>query len=147
VLALSDQALARLLISATRHPTVKRRKFLLRKFARKADSARHVRYYQRLKQGRIKLSGRGRSTGTGDCCARAASGHAAAAPPTSVMNWRRFRLCMGDFLPYALSSPSADPCARSPASLSVPIYFFISGHSPWSSGRHASSAGMVASCL
>ena len=23
------------------------------------------------------------------CCARAASGHAAAAPPSSVMNWRR----------------------------------------------------------
>jgi hypothetical protein len=24
------------------------------------------------------------------CCARAASGHVAAAPPSSVMNWRRF---------------------------------------------------------
>jgi hypothetical protein len=24
------------------------------------------------------------------CCARAANGHAAAAPPRSVMNWRRF---------------------------------------------------------
>jgi hypothetical protein len=25
------------------------------------------------------------------CCARAASGHATAAPPSSVMNWRRLR--------------------------------------------------------
>jgi hypothetical protein len=30
-----------------------------------------------------------------------ASGHATAAPPTSVMNSRRFMLSMGDFLPYA----------------------------------------------
>src|SRR5215472_5155057 len=29
-------------------------------------------------------------TGIAGCCARAASGHAAAAPPSSVMNWRRF---------------------------------------------------------
>ena len=29
-----------------------------------------------------------------DCCARAASGHAAA-PPMSVMNWRRLRSSMG----------------------------------------------------
>ena len=28
-------------------------------------------------------------------CARAASGHAAAAPPSSVMNWRRLRSSMG----------------------------------------------------
>jgi hypothetical protein len=35
-----------------------------------------------------------------------------------------------------------------PASVTrVPIYFFTSAHSLWSSGRHASSAGMVASCL
>jgi hypothetical protein len=33
-------------------------------------------------------------TGTTDC-ARAASGHAAAAPPSSVMNWRRLRSSMG----------------------------------------------------
>jgi uncharacterized protein YchJ len=30
------------------------------------------------------------TTGIADCCARAASGHAAAAPPMSVMNSRRF---------------------------------------------------------
>jgi hypothetical protein len=29
-------------------------------------------------------------TGIAGCCARAASGHAAAAPPSSVMNSRRF---------------------------------------------------------
>src|SRR5262249_538670 len=29
------------------------------------------------------------------CCARAASGHAAAAPPSSEMNWRRLMLSMG----------------------------------------------------
>jgi len=29
------------------------------------------------------------------CCARAASGHAAAAPPSSVMNWRRLGSSMG----------------------------------------------------
>src|SRR5262249_58695993 len=29
-------------------------------------------------------------TGIAGCCARAASGHPAAAPPSSVMNWRRF---------------------------------------------------------
>jgi hypothetical protein len=28
-------------------------------------------------------------TGIAGCCPRAASGHAAAAPPSSVMNWRR----------------------------------------------------------
>jgi hypothetical protein len=28
------------------------------------------------------------------CCARAASGHAAAAPPRSVMNWRLFILSL-----------------------------------------------------
>jgi hypothetical protein len=29
-------------------------------------------------------------TGIAACCARAASGHATAAPPSSKMNWRRF---------------------------------------------------------
>src|SRR5262249_32693052 len=38
-----------------------------------------------------------------DCCARAASGHAAE-PPSSVMKSRRFMSSMGDFLPYALSA-------------------------------------------
>src|SRR5215470_16536276 len=33
-------------------------------------------------------------TGIAGCCARAASGHAAA-PPRSVMNWRRLRAGMG----------------------------------------------------
>jgi hypothetical protein len=36
------------------------------------------------------LLSRNPMTGTFGCCARAASGHAAAAPPSSVMNWRRF---------------------------------------------------------
>src|SRR6516162_5161247 len=30
------------------------------------------------------------TTGIAGCCARAANGHAAAAPPSSAMNWRRF---------------------------------------------------------
>src|SRR5215831_2546319 len=51
------------------------------------------------------------TTGIVGCCACAASGHAAAAPPSSVMNSRRFMSSMGDFLPYALSAPP-DPCAR-----------------------------------
>jgi hypothetical protein len=29
-------------------------------------------------------------TGIAACCARAAAGHDAVAPPSSVMNWRRF---------------------------------------------------------
>src|SRR5947208_2901174 len=36
-----------------------------------------------------------------NCCARAASGHAAAAPPSSVMNSRRFMSDMGAPPPYA----------------------------------------------
>jgi hypothetical protein len=36
--------------------------------------------------------------------------HAAAAPPSSVMNSRRFMLSMGDFLPYALLA--RQPCVR-----------------------------------
>jgi len=39
-----------------------------------------------------------------DCSARDANRHAAAAPPTSVMNSRRFISSMGDFLPYAVSA-------------------------------------------
>jgi hypothetical protein len=33
--------------------------------------------------------------GTFGCCARAASGHAAAVPPSSVMNLRRLRASIG----------------------------------------------------
>jgi hypothetical protein len=40
-------------------------------------------------------------TGIAGCCARAASGHATAVPPSSNMNSRRFMSSMGDFLPYA----------------------------------------------
>ena len=40
------------------------------------------------------------------CCARAASGHAAAAPPMSVMNSRRFMPNMGSPFPCRLASPS-----------------------------------------
>src|SRR5262249_28518647 len=58
-------------------------------------------------------------TGMVACCARAASGHAAAAPPSSVMNSRRLRSSMG-------SSPE-------PA---VPAYRRLRMHrkreSPWS---------------
>src|SRR5262249_21925458 len=35
------------------------------------------------------------TTGVTGCCARATSGHAAAAPPSSVMNWRRLSSSMG----------------------------------------------------
>ena len=39
-------------------------------------------------------------TGIAGCCARAASGHAAAAPPSSVMNSRRFTArCLPCFRP------------------------------------------------
>src|SRR5262249_54003460 len=44
------------------------------------------------------------------CCARAASGQAAA-PPSSVMKSRRFMSSIGDFLPYALSEPPTGPCS------------------------------------
>jgi len=40
-------------------------------------------------------------TGIADCCARAASGHAAAVPPSGVMNSRRFMLNMGTSSPVA----------------------------------------------
>ena len=43
-------------------------------------------------------------TGSAGCCARAASGHAAAAPPSSVMNSRRLTWSIGDFLPRVLES-------------------------------------------
>jgi hypothetical protein len=43
------------------------------------------------------LAWRNPITGIGGCCARAASGHAAA-PPSSVMNSRRFMLSMGSFV-------------------------------------------------
>src|SRR5262249_35320980 len=46
------------------------------------------------------------TTGIAGCCARTASGQAAAAPPSSVMNWRRLRSSMG-------SSPEpAEPAYR-----------------------------------
>jgi len=54
------------------------------------------------------------------CCARAASGHVAAAPPSSVKNERRFMSSMGDFLPYALSVPLTGPYARFSATISLP---------------------------
>jgi hypothetical protein len=38
-------------------------------------------------------------TGIADCCARAASGHAAAAPPSRVMNSRRLMSGMGACFP------------------------------------------------
>ena len=49
-------------------------------------------------------------TGIAGCCARAASGHAAAAPPSSVMNSRRFIRSprrRGRAASAALSRPSA----------------------------------------
>ena len=42
--------------------------------------------------------------GFGLAGARAASGHDIPAPPSSVMNSRRFMSSMGDFLPYAVSA-------------------------------------------
>jgi hypothetical protein len=36
------------------------------------------------------------TNGIAGCCARAAIGHAAAAPPRSVMNWRRFMQSIPD---------------------------------------------------
>jgi hypothetical protein len=53
----------------------------------------------------------------------AVSGHAAAVPPSSVMNSRRFMGNMGTFLPCRLASspltlglPQAQPAAEEPAS-------------------------------
>jgi hypothetical protein len=54
---------------------------------------------------RVRRFGEVRQSGIG-CCARAASGHAAAAPPRSVMNSRRFVPAMG-FSPYPVQ-----PAAR-----------------------------------
>src|SRR6516162_5401148 len=48
----------------------------------------------------------------GHCCARAASGHAAAAPPSSVMNARRFMSNMARFPPPA---SAGCPSRRLPA--------------------------------
>jgi hypothetical protein len=44
-----------------------------------------------------------------DCCARAASGHAAAVPPSSVMNSRRLMSDMGACSP-ALANAGHLPC-------------------------------------
>src|SRR5262249_43861776 len=55
------------------------------------------------------------------CCALAASGHAAAAPPTSVMNSRRLMPDMGLPPPSrSKSSATADPCGHSASTLSLP---------------------------
>ena len=48
----------------------------------------HVRFVPKADIG-SRPGWRRPTTGMADCCARAASGHAAAAPPTSVMNSRR----------------------------------------------------------
>jgi hypothetical protein len=50
----------------------------------------------------------------GMICSRAASGHAAAAPPSSVMNSRRFMLDMG-IPPRAVGLPRPQPSTRQPA--------------------------------
>src|SRR5262249_26793802 len=49
-------------------------------------------------------------TGIDGCCARVASGRAAAVPPSSVMNSRRFMSDMG-LLPRT-ASQAAGPCSR-----------------------------------
>src|SRR5215469_13381709 len=41
------------------------------------------------------LASRNPTTGIAGCCARAAIGHAAVAPPSSVMKWRRLGSSMG----------------------------------------------------
>jgi len=74
-------------------------------------------------------------TGIADCCARAASGQAATAPPSSVMNWRRFMSSMGTSSPMhyqsrrlaVLSPPQLQPATGRPAS-------------PWGKAEMLSSA-------
>jgi hypothetical protein len=53
------------------------------------------------------------TTGIAGCCARAASGHAAAAPPSSVMNWRRLISDMG-LPPSLLRNTGHDTSKRPP---------------------------------
>src|SRR5262249_36334651 len=51
------------------------------------------------------------TTGIVDCCARAATGHAAAAPPSSVMNSRRFTPT-SPVLPNERNSPQGTAALR-----------------------------------
>src|SRR5262249_12178352 len=72
----------------------------------------------------LTLGGQLKTYGNSPCCARAASGHTQAAPPSSVMNERRFMSSIGDFLPMAISAadwpvpslPQLQPAAGPPAS-------------------------------
>src|SRR5213079_3672795 len=47
-------------------------------------------------------------TGVAGCCARAASGHAATAPPSSVMNSRRLLSSTGLSLRFGRAAPGAE---------------------------------------
>ncbi len=52
-------------------------------------------------------------TGIAACCALAVSGHVAAAPPSSVMNWRRFMPKLGlSVCPNLPQSGLASPWRR-----------------------------------
>src|SRR5436309_1330673 len=65
-----------------------------------------------LKKGRGDVDAR--AVGIAGCCARAASGHAAA-PPSSVMNSRRLMPNIG-LPPPPVGLPHAQPAAEGPAS-------------------------------
>jgi hypothetical protein len=52
------------------------------------------------------------TVGIAGCCAFPASGHAAAAPPSSVMNFRRLMLSTGDFLPISAADRSTRSVRR-----------------------------------
>src|SRR5215831_5127033 len=54
-------------------------------------------------------------TGIAVCCPRAASGQAAAAPPSSVMNSRRLRAGMAFLPPRAAGFPHPQPSTEGPA--------------------------------
>jgi hypothetical protein len=53
------------------------------------------------------------------CCARAASGHTATAPPSSVMNWRRLRSSMGSPEPAVPAYPRLRMPRKRPQVLGV----------------------------
>src|SRR5262249_41990857 len=66
-------------------------------------------------------------TGIAACCARAASGHAAAAPPSSDMNARRFMSDTGLSLPPAIPHPSVGSTSKRRSLRSV----YLGASLPW----------------
>jgi hypothetical protein len=71
-----------------------------------------------LKDGLAQLKQAGLVFCRGEPCARAASGQAAAAPPSSVMNWRRLRSSMGSPPEPAVAAYRGSGCAGSGWSIS-----------------------------